>query len=72
VALLVAEQAVRWLAGYAAIGALCALIWLTAGMLRRGAASTPMSWPARLLLLPGQMLLWPWLCWRWLRSRSIL
>lgn len=64
-----AEQAARWLAGYAVIGSLFAATWLVLGLLRPVSTQPSMTWPARLLVLPGQMLLWPRLCGRWLRSR---
>ena len=54
---------------YGAIGALVALACLGIGPRAWPQAPGPMTWPARLLVVPGAVLLWPWLAWQW-RARA--
>jgi len=55
------------LAGYAALGALFALAFLTAGVGRVDAAARNAALSVRLLLLPGVVALWPLLLRLWVR-----
>lgn len=64
-----AEVAATGLLAYTVIGALVALACLGIGPRARPQAPGPMTWPARLLVVPGMVLLWPWLVWQW-RARA--
>jgi hypothetical protein len=55
-----------WL--YAAIGAVVAAAFVTAGVTRVQPA--PVSPGARIVLLPGAMALWPYVLIRWIKARS--
>jgi len=56
------------LAFYALAGAATALAFVTLGISRVLPASTPVTVGARLLLLPGAAILWPYVLWRWIRA----
>lgn len=64
----VAEALVLLLTAYVAVGALVALACLCIGPRAWPRVAAPMTWPARLLVLPGTVLLWPWLAWQWRRG----
>lgn len=51
---------------YGAIGLVVALGFVTIGILRAMPDAGPVSWGARLLLLPGAAVLWPLVLRRWL------
>jgi hypothetical protein len=51
---------------YGAIGLLVALGFVTLGILRTMPHAGPVTWGARLLILPGAAVLWPWVLRRWL------
>jgi hypothetical protein len=55
------------LALYALVGAVTALAFVTFGMSRVLPAGTPVTLGARVLLLPGAALLWPYVLLRWLK-----
>jgi len=56
------------LAFYALAGAATALAFVTLGISRVLPAGTPVTVGARLLLLPGAAILWPYVLWRWIRA----
>lgn len=56
------------LASYGVIGMVVALAFAARGAGRLLPQSAPISAGARLLLVPGAFLLWPYLVIRWLRS----
>jgi len=56
------------LAFYAAVGAVTALCFVTAGISRVLPAGTPVTVGARVLLIPGAALLWPYVLARWIRA----
>jgi hypothetical protein len=58
------------LALYIAIGVAVGLAFVLFGVTRALAHPTPVSAGARILLLPGSVLLWPLVLRRWLKSRS--
>jgi hypothetical protein len=58
------------LALYALIGALTALAFVTFGIARVLPAGTPVTLGARVLLLPGAALLWPYVLLRWVKARA--
>jgi hypothetical protein len=55
------------LALYVLVGAVTALAFVTFGMSRVLPAGTPVTLGARVLLLPGAALLWPYVLLRWLK-----
>jgi hypothetical protein len=61
---------ILWIVGlYAAAGLLIALAFVAIGAPRLIAPApghTPVSLGARILLIPGAVLLWPLVLWRWL------
>jgi hypothetical protein len=58
------------LATYAGLGVCTALAFVTAGIDRVLAQPASFTLPARLLLLPGAVALWPYVLVRWLKARS--
>lgn len=51
---------------YAAIGVVCAVAFVSFGVTRVLPTPTTVTIGARVLLLPGSALLWPWVMCRWL------
>lgn len=62
----VAEIIVAAAAIYGAVGLAVALGFVTVGMLRAMPEAGPVTWGARVLLLPGAAVLWPWVLGRWI------
>lgn len=62
----VAEIVVAAAEFYGAVGLAVALGFVTFGILRAMPGAGPVTWGARLLLLPGAAVLWPWVLGRWL------
>jgi hypothetical protein len=58
------------LALYAVIGAVTALAFVTFGIARVLPAGTPVTLGARVLLLPGAAVLWPYVLLRWVKART--
>jgi hypothetical protein len=56
------------LAFYAVIGVVTALAFVTFGIARVLPAGTPVTLGARVLLMPGAALLWPYVLLRWLKG----
>jgi hypothetical protein len=56
------------LALYVIVGAVTALAFVTFGIVRVLPAGTPVTLGARVLLLPGAALLWPYVLLRWLKA----
>jgi hypothetical protein len=56
------------LALYAAAGAVTAVAFVTFGIARVLPAGTPVSVGARVLLLPGAAILWPYVLLRWAKA----
>ncbi len=56
------------LALYGLVGAVAALAFVTFGISRVLPFGTPVSLGARVLLLPGAVILWPYVLWRWARA----
>jgi hypothetical protein len=50
---------------YGVIGLAVALGFVTLGIARALPQAGPVSWGARVLLLPGAVVLWPWALRRW-------
>ena len=57
------------LALYAIAGAVTALAFVTFGIAHVLPAGTPVTLGARVLLIPGAVLLWPYVLLRWVRAR---
>jgi hypothetical protein len=55
---------------YAVIGVCAGVVFLLGGYRKLLAAPAPVTWPARLLLTPGAMLLWPLIVKRWRQNRA--
>lgn len=53
---------------YAAVGAVTALAFVTFGISRVLPAGTPVTPGARVLLIPGAALLWPYVLLRWAKA----
>jgi hypothetical protein len=53
---------------YAAIGMVTALAFVSAGIARVLPAGTPVTFGARVLILPGAALLWPYVLLRWVKA----
>jgi hypothetical protein len=62
----VAEVIVAGVELYGALGLCVALGFVTLGLPRAMPGAGPVTWGARLLLLPGAAVLWPWVLGRWL------
>jgi hypothetical protein len=58
------------LALYAVVGAVTALAFVTFGIARVLPAGTPVTLGARVLLMPGATLLWPYVLLRWVKGRA--
>ena len=58
------------LALYGVAGAVTALAFVTFGIARVLPAGTPVTLGARVLLLPGAALLWPYVLTRWMKARA--
>ncbi len=58
------------LALYAIAGAATALAFVTFGIARVLPAGTPVTLGARVLLMPGAVLLWPYVLLRWVKARA--
>ena len=58
------------LALYIAAGAVIGILFVIFGVTRALSHPTPVSAGARIVLLPGSVLLWPLVLRRWLKSRS--
>jgi hypothetical protein len=56
------------LAFYAVVGTATALAFVTIGIAHVLPAGTPVTIGARVLLLPGAAILWPYVLWRWIRA----
>jgi len=56
------------LAVYGLVGAVTALAFVTFGIARVLPAGTPVTLGARVLLMPGAALLWPYLLLRWVKA----
>ena len=55
---------------YAVVGAVTALAFVTFGIARVLPAGTPVTLGARVLLIPGAALLWPYVLLRWVKARA--
>lgn len=51
-------------------GLVFAILFAIAGAPHIPRESTGMSAGARLLVIPGATILWPWLLWRWVRASN--
>jgi hypothetical protein len=58
------------LALYAVAGAVTALAFVTFGIARVLPTGTPVTFGARVLLMPGAALLWPYVLLRWVKARA--
>jgi hypothetical protein len=58
------------LAFYVVIGVVTALAFVTFGIARVLPAGTPVTLGARVLLIPGAALLWPYVLLRWAKARG--
>jgi hypothetical protein len=58
------------LALYAVVGALTAIAFVTVGLARVLPPGTPVTVGARVLLLPGAAILWPYVLLRWAKARG--
>jgi hypothetical protein len=58
------------LALYAVLGALTAIAFVTIGLARVLPPGTPVTVGARVLLLPGAAILWPYVLLRWAKARG--
>jgi hypothetical protein len=66
-----ADLLITLAASYCACGAFFAVIYMAFGLRRAVPVPATISWPARILIAPGLMLLWPLLAWTWgLSSRA--
>lgn len=61
----IAEIIVLVLGGYFAIGLLFAIAFVIFGAKRIDPAARTMPLQARLMILPGTLLLWPLMAWKW-------
>ena len=55
---------------YVIVGAVTALAFVTFGIARVLPAGTPVTLGARVLLVPGATLLWPYVLLRWVKARA--
>jgi hypothetical protein len=58
------------LALYAVAGAVTAIAFVTFGLARVLPAGTPVTVGARVMLLPGAAILWPYVLLRWVKARA--
>ena len=58
------------LAAYAAVGLVAALAFVAFGVTRLLPHPAPVSFGARILLIPGATALWPYVILRWAKSGS--
>jgi len=58
------------LALYGVVGAVTGLAFVTFGIACVLPAGTPVTFGARVLLLPGAALLWPYVLLRWVKGRT--
>jgi hypothetical protein len=58
------------LAFYLLAGAVTALAFVTCGIARVLPAGTPVTLGARVLIMPGAALLWPYVLLRWVKARK--
>ena len=58
------------LALYAFVGAVTAVAFVTFGLARVLPAGTPVTVGARVLLIPGAAILWPYVLLRWVKARG--
>ena len=56
------------IAAYAAAGLVVAVLFVCFGVMRVLPQPAPVTLPARLLLIPGATVLWPYVLSRWVRS----
>jgi hypothetical protein len=56
------------LALYVLAGIVTALAFVAFGMSRVLPFGTPVTFGARVLLVPGAAILWPYVLWRWVRA----
>jgi hypothetical protein len=56
------------IAAYAAAGLVTALLFVTFGVVRVLSQPATVSIPARILLIPGAVALWPYVIVRWVQS----
>ena len=59
------------LALYAVAGAVTAIAFVTFGLARVLPAGTPVTVGARVMLLPGAAILWPYVLLRWVKARGV-
>jgi hypothetical protein len=55
---------------YAAVGAVTAVAFVTFGIARVLPVGTPVTAGARVLLIPGAAILWPYVLLRWMKARG--
>jgi hypothetical protein len=65
-----AEVIVGTLAGYAMLGLVFALAFVSRGVAAIDPGARAMPWPARLLIVPGVAALWPLMLWKWLTQKA--
>ena len=53
---------------YAGVGAVFAVPFVVAGVLRLDESARGATWGFRVAIVPGVVALWPWLAWRWVRG----
>jgi hypothetical protein len=54
---------------YLVIGLSVAAAFVSIGL--SAVVARPATWPARLLILPGAALLWPYVLWRWRKAVDV-
>ena len=65
------ETGLLAVAAYDAIGFVVAILFLAFGLGRVDVAAKDTGLFFRLIILPGIVLLWPFILWRWLSGRQI-
>jgi hypothetical protein len=65
---LVATLVLAAIIAYAAAGVVTALAFVSFGVVRVLREPAPVTWPARILLIPGAAALWPYVLWRWAQA----
>jgi hypothetical protein len=64
-------QVVLFIAGvYVAAGLLFAVPFVVTGVQRVDGAARGSTWGFRMIIIPGVIVLWPWLAWCWRRGGS--